>query len=469
MTNRIALLVFAFFLVLCVRPASADGTVTAAYSQWGAYSSGGALKTIQADPVTACVMVYSPNAGNMARVSATFVTTILYNCTIDGLVNSDVAKPYPLNTAGTCPANSTGTSPACSCVNGYVPSSDGINQAAVGASPPPSSCIASTNTVAVIPKTYGTNHGSSVCATSVLDGTTSCGSGTVGNYTSAAAACAANNSVYANENVACTLVSGNSCVCSVTYSDGTPPYISIMPIEQTNNCPSGNTSCAIAANESSKSANVKAAAGAAAGAQSAATGATIATQLAAVTAAINAAATAIASNAATAQSISNVSSSSSGSVVNNITNNTLTLPSDLAKTADVSGAAASIVAKLDANGIYEKGIFDDLSASGVAAAPASVLPSSSDAVSSVLATNTSVTNMMNGLDAGMVSDRALSWWEWSPSFGASTCAPFTKTIYGKVVTWDLCVWVANIRDALGWIFALFASWSIFGLMFRKSS
>jgi len=89
----------------------------------------------------------------------------------------------------------------------------------------------------------------------------------------------------------------------------------------------------------------------------------------------------------------------------------------------------------------------------------------STAVTDMDSNTSSVTGKFTDVQA--MPESSWSWFSWTPDFGAGVCAPFTKTIYGKVITLDLCPWVANIRDALGWLFAIFAVWDIFGLTFRR--
>ena len=62
-----------------------------------------------------------------------------------------------------------------------------------------------------------------------------------------------------------------------------------------------------------------------------------------------------------------------------------------------------------------------------------------------------------------------SWfsWVWTPPVGS--CSPYTGTVHGFAIAWDICPWVNNIRDALGWLFALFGCWNIYGLIFQRGA
>lgn len=60
-----------------------------------------------------------------------------------------------------------------------------------------------------------------------------------------------------------------------------------------------------------------------------------------------------------------------------------------------------------------------------------------------------------------------SWfsWVWTPPIGE--CTPSTGTVRGLSMTLDICPTVSNIRDVLGWLFALFGGWQIYGEIFRR--
>ena len=141
----------------------------------------------------------------------------------------------------------------------------------------------------------------------------------------------------------------------------------------------------------------------------------------------------------------------------------LNLPPDLAKTQDIAAAATSINAHVDA-------LHADLDTSAIANAPVGTMPSTTSVNAAVTAENDkSVAMLASASTNGFANDRALSWWQWQPSFGTSTCSPFSKVILGKTITFDLCVWVANIRDAIGWLFSIYAIWNIYGLVFRRTA
>lgn len=54
-------------------------------------------------------------------------------------------------------------------------------------------------------------------------------------------------------------------------------------------------------------------------------------------------------------------------------------------------------------------------------------------------------------------------WVWTPPIG--TCENPSGAIRGQTFTLDICLWVDRIRDAMGWLFALFAAMNIYGLIY----
>jgi hypothetical protein len=56
-------------------------------------------------------------------------------------------------------------------------------------------------------------------------------------------------------------------------------------------------------------------------------------------------------------------------------------------------------------------------------------------------------------------------WVWTPP--TASCAPFAGTMHGYSLSWDICPAIGNIRDVLGWLFALFGALSVYGNLFRR--
>jgi len=240
----------------------------------------------------------------------------------------------------TCPAGGGGLSgTACTCNAGFVPSVDGSTQAPAG-STLSTYCIASTNAAAVVTHTYSIDLGAKIC-----DAQNVCTGPLFGAYSSPALACASQNATYSNQSTACTLVQGTSCICSTTYSDGSPPNMTVSRIVDSNPCPVGDLICSGSKEDANtQAATVSAAASAAARATLAAGG----TAAAAVTAATTAATAA--NNAVTAGSVAGQAAATAGAISNTtITNNTTIDITTLAKTGEASTAAASIIAANSAN------------------------------------------------------------------------------------------------------------------------
>lgn len=56
-------------------------------------------------------------------------------------------------------------------------------------------------------------------------------------------------------------------------------------------------------------------------------------------------------------------------------------------------------------------------------------------------------------------------WVWSPPVGV--CTPYQGSIHGKSVSWNICPYIANVRDVIGWLFALYGAWVVYNQMFKR--
>lgn len=56
-------------------------------------------------------------------------------------------------------------------------------------------------------------------------------------------------------------------------------------------------------------------------------------------------------------------------------------------------------------------------------------------------------------------------WVWTPPTGS--CSAFAGEVHGFQISWDFCPTVENIREVLGWLFAIFAAIEIYGQLFRR--
>lgn len=82
--------------------------------------------------------------------------------------------------------------------------------------------------------------------------------------------------------------------------------------------------------------------------------------------------------------------------------------------------------------------------------------------------NKSITDLLDPIADQYTSDKG-KWfsWVWTPPVGQ--CEPITGSVHGKTVNWDLCPYVAKVRDVIGWIFAIFGAWVIYNEMFRREA
>ncbi|MDP3671719.1 MAG: hypothetical protein Q8R69_18760 [Telluria sp.] len=58
-------------------------------------------------------------------------------------------------------------------------------------------------------------------------------------------------------------------------------------------------------------------------------------------------------------------------------------------------------------------------------------------------------------------------WVWTPPIATCNDADFAGTVHGYSVAFSICPWVAKIREALGFLFALFGAMMIYGQIFKK--
>ena len=72
----------------------------------------------------------------------------------------------------------------------------------------------------------------------------------------------------------------------------------------------------------------------------------------------------------------------------------------------------------------------------------------------------------SGIQSAYGTDETMWYrWLWSPPSGS--CTPFTGSVHGWCTSIDVCSSVAQVRDVLGFLFALFGAWEIYAVMFRR--
>lgn len=84
------------------------------------------------------------------------------------------------------------------------------------------------------------------------------------------------------------------------------------------------------------------------------------------------------------------------------------------------------------------------------------------------ATDKSLADKFTALPNELTSDKG-NWfsWVWTPPVGQCDASMFSGVVRGYTITWDICPWVSKIRDAIGFLFALFGALNIYGNLFRK--
>jgi len=77
-----------------------------------------------------------------------------------------------------------------------------------------------------------------------------------------------------------------------------------------------------------------------------------------------------------------------------------------------------------------------------------------------------IKEMMDALPGQYSTDKS-NWfsWVWTPPVG--NCSPWTSTIHGQFVSWDICPYVEKVRDVIGFLLAISGAWLVYTEMFRR--
>lgn len=94
-------------------------------------------------------------------------------------------------------------------------------------------------------------------------------------------------------------------------------------------------------------------------------------------------------------------------------------------------------------------------------------PTVDGAASLAAAENKKITDELNTSVASYDNFKLLDWSTWIPVFPASSCSPFTGNVMGRTVSIDLCPKVAMLNELIGWLLAVYATWSVVMMAFRK--
>jgi len=155
---------------------------------------------------------------------------------------------------------------------------------------------------------------------------------------------------------------------------------------------------------------------------------------------------------------------STSSTTNSVTNVTTTNVTTTNNPAPAATAAATGDIPTDYNReVTQQKIANELDTSGVTMPPndhSAVEKAKRDDVDQKL------DDKFKELPGQIATDKS-NWfsWVWTPPVGS--CAPFAGDVHGFAISWDLCPTINNIRDTLGWLFALFAAIQIYGLIFKE--
>jgi hypothetical protein len=133
------------------------------------------------------------------------------------------------------------------------------------------------------------------------------------------------------------------------------------------------------------------------------------------------------------------------------------LPTDYARQGEAATAATSITTAMT---VQQAALVNAINGNGATAPP--------DDSALFAAENTKITDAIAAVAVADSASESMFNYLIAPDFGISTCSPFTKTIVGKTFSVDLCWAVNDISLIIGWLFALFTIYDIFGLMTRKA-
>lgn len=150
-------------------------------------------------------------------------------------------------------------------------------------------------------------------------------------------------------------------------------------------------------------------------------------------------------------------------VVNNVTNNTTT-NTTVTNSAPVEPTQS---APTQFPNDYNKEVTQQKIAAELAGDGAPALPDMRTQVTEHIDKNkTDLSKLTDDLPTQFATDKE-KWfsWVWTPPVGE--CTPSSGNIHGVAVSLDICPTVLNIREALGWLFALFGAWTIYLEIFKR--
>lgn len=115
--------------------------------------------------------------------------------------------------------------------------------------------------------------------------------------------------------------------------------------------------------------------------------------------------------------------------------------------------------------ITQQKVLDELTGTNAPAAPAD---QAERTATKLAETDTGLAAKFVAITSQFIPDKD-NWfsWVWTPPVGTCNDADFSGTVHGYSVAFSICPWVANIKEALGFLFALFGALVIYGQIFKK--
>lgn len=153
---------------------------------------------------------------------------------------------------------------------------------------------------------------------------------------------------------------------------------------------------------------------------------------------------------------------------NNVTNNTTTSSTVTNSSPSAPSSTTAPVTEFpdDYNReVTQQKVLDELKGTGAPAAPPDqkvIVDAAKDEAK--VAFDQLVTDAKT---AQSTTDKSMWFsWVWTPPIGECVANSVTLT-NGHAVSWDICPTVVNIRDVIGWLFALFGAYEIYLQLFRR--
>lgn len=77
-------------------------------------------------------------------------------------------------------------------------------------------------------------------------------------------------------------------------------------------------------------------------------------------------------------------------------------------------------------------------------------------------------DLIEGVGTGGLNAHGISW-SWVPSMPSGVCVPFTGSVLGRSISWDVCPKFDVIRQVMAWLLYVLTGWLIMGIFMRKGA